>query len=65
MSEVKIRIETDNAAFEGDSYGREVADILHVIAGEIEEEGRKYGRETSRRRRYSDANGNKVCVVEV
>jgi len=38
----KLKFETDNAAFDGDDWDKEIARILKYIA-EIVEEGRTYG----------------------
>lgn len=53
---IKIKIDTGNAAFEGDNRRDEIARILRKIADNIE-----YGGEPSF---INDVNGNMACTID-
>jgi hypothetical protein len=51
----RVYINTENAAFEGDNTGPEIASILRAIADDVERFGPR-----NVRSRVNDSNGNKV-----
>jgi len=53
---ITIKIKTDNAAFQDDNFGTEVARILRDIADDFANNG-------SSQTSYNDINGNKVATL--
>lgn len=63
MAELNITIHLDNAAFDGEDVGPEIARILRRVATELEVAGRLEISEYTKNLR--DSNGNKVGTAEV
>ena len=56
---IKITIKTDNAAFEHENYGPEVARILREMADTMEAGGHGNGKQN-----FRDLNGNNVATLQ-
>lgn len=59
MSTFTVTFDTDNAAFDGDNFGAEIARILTVVAADVQPAGQN-GLSPDRSLALRDSNGNTV-----